>query len=189
MPVSFIVSALQIRGEEITVKVIGALQTFSVPAKSLTIEITESVAVDNPDQAMQVFQRLKDYGVTISIDDFGTGYSSLSYLRDFPACELKIDRAFVKGIVVKQEARELLKAIIVMGHALRMTVVAEGVQDAATAEILELLGCDVLQGYYFSEPKIADDIEALLDGSQGVTRRGNHRPRPDKPSPGSRPPG
>lgn len=180
VPVSINISALQIRGEEIASKVIQVLEQYQVEASLLTIEVTESVAVGDHEQAMQMLQKLKDYGVTISIDDFGTGYSSLSYLRNFPAAELKIDRAFVQDIAINADAKELLKAIVVMGHALRMTVVAEGVEDEATAGILEELGCDVLQGYYFSAPKEAKKIEPLLSAQlkDGQKQWRGHKPAP-----------
>lgn len=162
VPVSINVSALQIRGEELTGKVISALRQHEVKPGCLTIEITESVAVVDPESAINTFQKLEDFGVTISIDDFGTGYSSLSYLRKFPATELKIDRTFVEDITHNSEAKELLRSIIVMGHALGMTVVAEGVEDEQTARLVEELSCHVAQGYHFAKPQEAQRIEAWM---------------------------
>lgn len=162
IPVSINVSALQIRGEQITAKVIKALALHNVDAKLLTIEVTESVAVDDPELAMLIFQQLNNLGVTISIDDFGTGYSSLSYLKNFPASEIKVDRTFISDVAINEQAKQLLKAIITMGHALGMTVVAEGVEDETTAAIVEKLNCDVVQGYYFAKPLPAEEMEAML---------------------------
>lgn len=162
IPVSINVSALQIRGEELTGKVISALKQYEIPPGCLTLEITESVALEDPESAMQTFQELEKYGVTVSIDDFGTGYSSLSYLRKFPATEIKIDRTFVEEITQSTEAKELLRSIIVMGHALGMTVVAEGVEDEHTAQLVEELACDVVQGYYFAMPQEPKEVEALF---------------------------
>jgi diguanylate cyclase (GGDEF)-like protein len=162
IPIAINVSALQIRGDGITSKVIRALALHHVEARLLTIEVTESTAVDDPEQALLIFKELQNLGVTISIDDFGTGYSSLSYLKDFPATEIKIDRAFVSDVATNNQAKELLKAIIVMGHALGMTVVAEGVEDETTAAIMEELNCDIVQGYYFAKPLPVDEIEAML---------------------------
>ncbi|WP_334189064.1 putative bifunctional diguanylate cyclase/phosphodiesterase [Noviherbaspirillum sp.] len=162
VPVSINVSALQVRGHEMTGKVRAALAKHDVDAQSLTLEITESVAIEDPAKAMQVFQSLRHCGVSISIDDFGTGYSSLAYLRDFPAAEIKIDRAFVRDISTNRQALELVKAIVAMGHALGMLVVAEGVEDERTTRLLENLGCDVLQGYFLAQPMDADDLHGLL---------------------------
>lgn len=162
VPVSINVSALQVRGHEMTAKVRAALSKHDVEAQSLTLEITESVAIEDPAKAMQVFQSLRHCGVSISIDDFGTGYSSLAYLRDFPAAEIKIDRAFVRDISTNRQALELVKAIVAMGHALGMLVVAEGVEDERTTRLLENLGCDVLQGYFLAQPMDAEDLRSLL---------------------------
>lgn len=164
-------SALEIRGEGFASKVIAVLDKHKVEARTLTIEVTESIALDDPDKAMLIFQELENHGITVSIDDFGTGYSSLAYLKSFPAKELKIDRAFVSDVAKKSQAKELLKAIIVMGHALHMTVVAEGVEDETTASLLEELNCDVVQGYYFSRPMEASAIEALLAGNDHLRIR------------------
>lgn len=162
IPVSINISALQIRGEELTGKVISALNRHEIPPGCLTLEITESVALEDPESAMQTFQELEKHGVTVSIDDFGTGYSSLSYLRKFPATEIKIDRTFVEEITQSTEAKELLRSIIVMGHALGMTVVAEGVEDEHTAQLVEELACDVVQGYHFAMPQEPKEVEALF---------------------------
>ena len=162
IPVSVNVSALQMRGQEITSKVLDTLDKHQIGAESLTLEITESVAIADPGQAMQVFNTLRHCGVSISIDDFGTGYSSLAYLRNFPAAEIKIDRAFVRDIAKDRQALELVRAIVTMGHALGMLVVAEGVEDETTTELLEDLHCDVLQGYHLGKPMNAEDLNELL---------------------------
>jgi diguanylate cyclase (GGDEF)-like protein len=162
IPVSVNVSALQMRGQEITSKVLDTLDKHQIGAESLTLEITESVAIADPDQAMQVFNTLRHCGVSISIDDFGTGYSSLAYLRNFPAAEIKIDRAFVRDIAKDRQALELVRAIVTMGHALGMLVVAEGVEDEKTTALLEDLNCDVLQGYHLGMPMKAEELNELL---------------------------
>jgi diguanylate cyclase (GGDEF)-like protein len=162
IPVSVNVSALQMRGQEITSKVLGTLEKHQIGAESLTLEITESVAIADPDQAMHVFNTLRHCGVSISIDDFGTGYSSLAYLRNFPAAEIKIDRAFVRDIAKDRQALELVRAIVTMGHALGMLVVAEGVEDEKTTELLEDLHCDVLQGYHLGKPMQVEELDQLL---------------------------
>lgn len=147
--VSVNVSAHQIREGEFASNVKSILRMHEIQPSNLTIEITESMAVEGFENALHTFQELQAFGVTVSLDDFGTGYSSLSYLRKFPATELKIDRSFVVDINQSSAAKELLKSIIVMGHALGMTVVAEGVEDESTALLVEELGCDLVQGYHF----------------------------------------
>jgi diguanylate cyclase (GGDEF)-like protein len=165
VPVAINVSALQIRGEEMTSRVCETLIKHNVSAEYLTLEITESVAIEDPGKAMQIFESLKRCGVSISIDDFGTGYSSLAYLKRFPATELKIDRAFVQDIARNSQSLELVKAMVAMGHALEMRVVAEGVENERTAELLEMLGCDVLQGNHLGLPIDADSIPPLMHSS------------------------
>ena len=105
-------------------------------------------------------------GVTLSIDDFGTGYSCLAYLCRLPARQLKIDRTFVIDMAHVAEARHVVEAVIRLAHSLRMEVVAEGVEFAEQVVALRALGCDMIQGYYFSRPVPAADIDVLLQGGQ-----------------------
>ncbi|HWE40340.1 MAG TPA: EAL domain-containing protein [Isosphaeraceae bacterium] len=129
----------------------------------LTLEITESAMMTDPARAHAIFTRLRDLGVKVSIDDFGTGYSSLAYLRDFPVDELKIDRSFVKALTARGSDACIVRTIIDLGHNLGLRVVAEGVEDAATADVLESLGCDSAQGYHFARPLAAADLAAWLE--------------------------
>lgn len=162
VPVAINVSGLQVAGQEMPACVEEAIACNSIPPHSLTLEITESVAIEDPHKTMEVFQQLRHMGVAISIDDFGTGYSSLAYLKRFPATELKIDRSFIDDIVRNQQSLELVRAVIAMGHALDMKVVAEGVENEHTAAMLEHLQCDILQGNYLGVPVMADEIPPLL---------------------------
>ncbi len=118
----------------------------------LQFEITESTLMHDPDRALQLLARIHDLGIEISIDDFGTGYSSLAHLIDLKAQELKIDRAFVSRMTTDPASASVVQSIIALGHNLGMRVVAEGVEDHATARDLCLAGCDIGQGYLWSKP-------------------------------------
>jgi EAL domain-containing protein (putative c-di-GMP-specific phosphodiesterase class I) len=151
-----------------------------VPAHLLRLEFTESTLVGDPARALEVLQALHDLGVGISIDDFGTGYSSLSYLKHLPADELKIDRSFVAGLLTLTEDAVLVRATIDLGHNLGMTVVAEGVEDAATETVLRDLGCDVAQGYHFARPLPPDALAEWVAAARRVATRGEGPPA-DRP--------
>ena len=115
------------------------------------------------EHTLQVLNRLFALGVRIAIDDYGTGYASLSYLKRLPADELKIDRAFVQHMTTDRSDQAIVRSTINMAHSLGMSVVAEGVEDQATWDLLETLGCDIAQGYYLSRPIPAQDLEHWLD--------------------------
>ncbi len=119
----------------------------------LTLEITESALMQEPEQALQVLRSLKDMGMRLAIDDFGTGYSSMAYLKKLPVDELKIDKSFVLGLASSAEDEIIVRSIIDLGHNLGLKVTAEGVEDEAALEILRRYGCDKTQGYLFSRPQ------------------------------------
>jgi diguanylate cyclase (GGDEF)-like protein len=131
-----------------------------LPSHLLTLELTESGFIGDPDQALLRLQTLKTQGVALSIDDFGTGYSSLSYLTRMPVDELKIDRSFVLAIAGSPEATAVVQAAIEMGHSLGLSVVAEGIEDKGTAADLASLGCDIGQGYVYAKPMPREQFEA-----------------------------
>lgn len=133
---------------------------------SLEFELTESAVMADPVRAMDTLQRLSEMGFALSIDDFGTGYSSLSYLQRLPADEVKIDQSFVKDMVHDEYDRAIVRATIDLGHKLHMSVVAEGVEDKATHDLLAGMGCDVLQGYQVCRPLPADQLAAWLTERQ-----------------------
>jgi diguanylate cyclase (GGDEF)-like protein len=122
-----------------------------VPGDLLCVEITESSILVNPEGTIDVLRRIRALGVRTSIDDFGTGYASMAYLKILPVDEVKVDRSFVKDMAVGKKDRLLVESAIELGHNLGLTVVAEGVEDQATLRALELLGCDVAQGFYFAQ--------------------------------------
>ncbi|SPP63567.1 two-component system response regulator [Nitrospira lenta] len=136
-------------------------ETGANPA-GLELELTESTAMHDAENAVVVFQQLKAMGFSLSIDDFGTGYSSLAYLKRFPIDTIKIDRAFVKDLASESEQAAIAIAIIAMAHGLKLRVLAEGVETQPQLDILRNQGCDAIQGYFFSHPLPADLVEQLI---------------------------
>jgi EAL domain-containing protein (putative c-di-GMP-specific phosphodiesterase class I) len=124
-----------------------------VPSNVLTLEITESLLIDEPDRIAATLTAVADLGVRLSLDDFGTGYSSLSYLSTLPIHQLKIDRSFVAGLGERPECETLVSGIIHLGHGLGLEVIAEGVETPQQAQRLLELGCHLAQGFYFGRPQ------------------------------------
>ena len=155
-------SAQQFRREEIAGTIARTLEQTGVPASHLELEITESVIIQQTEQAIVKFRELNDMNVQLSLDDFGTGYSSLSYLKRFPIDKLKIDQSFVRDISTDPDDAAIVTAIIAMAHSLGLEVIAEGVETAEQLAFLKLLGCDKAQGYYFSKPVAAGEFAVLL---------------------------
>ncbi len=161
--VSVNLSARQFTQDDVVARVREALKESGLPGSDLELEITESLLMDNTDRAAKILRSLKELGVRIAIDDFGTGYSSLSYLKAFPIDTLKIDRSFIKNMIEKpDDAAAIVEAIIAMAKALRLKVVAEGVETREQLSFLQMLGCDQVQGFFFSRPVPAPDFATLL---------------------------
>ena len=150
--VSVNVSSVQFQRQDVAKLVAQALQESQLSAEFLTLEITESVLMSAEDSNRQTLLDIKKMGVALAIDDFGTGYSSLSFLRQFPVDTLKIDRAFIVQSNREPEVRAIISAIITMAHALKLTVVAEGVESESELAFLISSDCDYVQGYYYSKP-------------------------------------
>lgn len=127
-------------------------------ASQIELEITESLAMSDPQLTMQILKRVKQMGMQVSLDDFGTGYSSLSYLQRFPIDCLKIDRSFIVDLVENRSNQELTKTLIGLGHSLGSRVLAEGVETLAQVRMLTEYGCDEAQGYYFGHPQPAAQV-------------------------------
>ena len=163
MRVAINLSAFQMRQDDLVERITTALARHRIDPSLLTCEITESVAMEDTRATQITFQRLGEAGVHLSIDDFGTGYSSLGYLRKLPAEELKIDRSFVMDIETGADARAVVDAVIRLAHALGLKVVAEGVEQERHFAFLRAQGCDELQGYLFSAPLPAAELEAWID--------------------------
>jgi EAL domain-containing protein (putative c-di-GMP-specific phosphodiesterase class I) len=140
----------------------AVLAATGLEADRLSLEITESAFADDPARALDVLKRLKQIGVQLELDDFGTGYSSLTYVRMFPIDALKIDRSFVQGLCESTEDAAIVEAVISMGRALGVNVVAEGVESEDQSLALQTLGCTLAQGYLFSRPLPASALVALV---------------------------
>ncbi|MBT8151464.1 MAG: EAL domain-containing protein [Gammaproteobacteria bacterium] len=129
-----------------------ALSLWQVPAKLLTLEITEDVLIRDKEEAFNHLSKLRALGVRIAIDDFGTGYSSLAYFKHLPADELKIDRAFIEGLLDDKASYSIVKLVIELAHSLGLCVVAEGVEDQRTLDKLKAMHCDYAQGFFIAKP-------------------------------------
>lgn len=140
----------------------AALARHDVAAASLTLEVTESNLMADVEKTITVLRRLRAVGVHLSIDDLGTGYSSLAYLKRLPVDEIKLDKAFVLGMADDPDDEAIVRAIVDVGHRLRMHVVAEGVEDECTYGLLRSIGCDIGQGYWMSRPLPAADVPAWI---------------------------
>jgi diguanylate cyclase (GGDEF)-like protein/PAS domain S-box-containing protein len=151
-----------VQPDEVATLVRDALATEGITPGFLTLEITESLLIEQLDSALGALESLGDLGVRLSLDDFGTGYSSLSYLRDLPFDVVKIDRSLIRNIVETPKAAALAAAIIQMGHALDLQVIAEGVETPEQVALMKALGCDIAQGFYFATPLAPEQLTELL---------------------------
>lgn len=161
--VSVNVSARQFVEPDLFEQVIDALQKSGLPPAALRIEVTESILITNPQSARDVLQRLRGLGIGLKLDDFGTGYSSLSYLHQFPFDTLKIDRSFVSRLTAAGDGLAVVQVIIKLARMLNMKVVAEGLETVEQARVLQQLGVDYGQGYYFSRPVDLPALRQLLE--------------------------
>jgi EAL domain-containing protein (putative c-di-GMP-specific phosphodiesterase class I) len=139
-----------------------ALERTGANPDRLTLELTESVLVDNAEDVIARMNQLKACGVRFSLDDFGTGYSSLAYLKRLPLDQLKIDRAFVRDILSDDSSAAIAQAIISLGRVMGLSVVAEGVETEEQRELLGRLGCHNFQGFLFGRPLPTEGFEAML---------------------------
>jgi EAL domain-containing protein (putative c-di-GMP-specific phosphodiesterase class I) len=162
MAVSVNVSARQFREKTLVARIASALKESGLDAKYLELEVTESLIMQDIDLAVSTMEELRGLGIRLSIDDFGTGYSSLSALKSFPVSRLKIDKSFIDGLLADENDRAVAGAVISLGQTLNLRVIAEGVETDAQAAFLRTINCDEMQGYLFSKPLPACEIEALL---------------------------
>lgn len=163
MHISVNISTLSLLDPDFPGVITGLLASFDIPAAEyLILEITETSSIADPERAMDILLRLSRMGVRISIDDFGTGYSSLGYLKKMPACELKIDKSFVLDMLTNEQDAVIVNAIVQLGHNLGLKVIAEGVETEEVAAALQVMGCDLLQGFGVKRPASAEELTPWL---------------------------
>jgi EAL domain-containing protein (putative c-di-GMP-specific phosphodiesterase class I) len=167
MPVNL--SAVQFHQPELFETVAAVLEATGLDARWLELELTESMLMNDPRTTIATLRRFKDVGIHLSIDDFGTGYSSLSYLKRFPIDALKIDRSFVREITTNPDDAAIATAIILMGHSLKLDVVAEGVETESQLSFLQILQCNEIQGYLISPPVPAAKAQNFLVAHRAIT--------------------
>lgn len=155
-------SPRQFQDQDLVKIVKNILQETNMNPQLLELEITESLAMENLESTIEILNELKKLGLKISLDDFGTGYSSLNYLKTLPMDTLKIDKTFVEDITVSNREQAIMKAVIDLAHSMELTVIAEGVETKEQFLILKQLKCNKVQGYFFSKPLPAEDIEKLF---------------------------
>lgn len=155
-------SACQLADEKIFYKIKDILKETGLPPSYLEVEITETMIIENFETSIRILNKLKDLGIKISLDDFGTGYSSLSYLKQLPINSVKIDKSFIDNITLDLKERFVANSVINLVHGLGLTVVAEGVEKEEQFQLLKDLGCDEIQGYYFSKPVSLEEFEKMI---------------------------
>jgi diguanylate cyclase (GGDEF)-like protein/PAS domain S-box-containing protein len=159
-------SPVQFKSRNLVPSVIAALSASGLAANRLELEITESVLLQDSEATLATLHKLRDFGVRISMDDFGTGYSSLSYLRSFPFDKIKIDRSFVHELASRDDSMAIVRAVTGLGKSLGISTTAEGVETSEQLALLRLEGCTEVQGYLFSPPRPAAEVEELLSQDQ-----------------------
>lgn len=168
MRIAVNLSACQFESMDLYPLVCRTLAETNLASHHLELEITESIAMQNAEQVLNIMQQLTDDGVILAMDDFGTGYSSLSYLKGYPLNVLKIDQVFVRNFLVDEGDEAIIKVIIALAQSFKLAVIAEGVETQAQAERLKALGCQYFQGYFFSKPLTASQATLWLEQQQGL---------------------
>ncbi len=168
MSIAVNLSAAQFRQSHLVQQIKAMLDEAGLDARYLELELTESLAMEDPQAAIEVIDALHAAGIALSIDDFGTGYSSLAYLKRFRISKLKIDQSFVRDIASDPNDRAIVDAIITMAHSLGLTTIAEGVETAEQLAFLREHRCHEVQGYYFSKPLPADEFKAFVQAQNSA---------------------
>jgi diguanylate cyclase (GGDEF)-like protein len=168
IPVAVNLSALQFHQEQLATELAEILKSTRLDPDILELEITESMVMQEPEQAVKLMESFRRMGVRITIDDFGTGYSSLSYLKRFPIDSLKVDKSFVRDLPHSSDDVAITRAVIAMAHSLQMNVVAEGVEHRAQFDVLHAEGCDEFQGYLCRPPLPEEELMRFIreDGAR-----------------------
>jgi len=166
MSVAVNLSPVQFRQATLPLQIMSALSKSGLAPSRLELEITEAVLLKDSESTQATLKQLRDIGVRIALDDFGTGYSSLSYLSRFQFDKIKIDRSFVNDMNTRNDALSIVRAITALGADLGMTVTAEGVETEEQLAQLRNVRCTEVQGFYFSKPKAANDLNEFLSGAR-----------------------
>jgi EAL domain-containing protein (putative c-di-GMP-specific phosphodiesterase class I) len=166
--VSVNLSARNLLDPELASKITARLAAHGIPASRLTVEVTESAAMVDPDRAVAVLDSLRARGVGVSVDDFGTGNASIEYLADLPASEIKIDRSFITDILRDARAEAIVRSTIDLARNLELSVVAEGIESEAVMTHLAELGCATGQGYFISRPLPPEELTPRLSAEFGL---------------------
>ena len=161
-------STKQLQCSQCVTDIVKVFEDLDFKAEWLELEITESTLISNLENTLSNINVFKEMGIQFSIDDFGTGYSSLSYLKSLRISTLKIDREFIKDILVDKDDRSIVSAIIAMGHTLNYTIVAEGAENKEEIILLQYLACDIVQGYYYSKPLPEDTLLAYIENKEWI---------------------
>ena len=155
-------SEIQLREDVVISEFKRLIKKYKIHPKYIEVEITESMLMKSFDKNLKILQEIKDLGVSIALDDFGTGYSSLNYLTKLPIDVLKIDRSFVIDLLISPKSKCIVETIVNLSHQLGIEVVAEGVEDKDQVEYLRTILCDIVQGYYFSKPRMFEQIKEII---------------------------
>jgi diguanylate cyclase (GGDEF)-like protein len=169
VPIAINLSVRSLQDPHLPEMIADLLATWSISPRLLTLEVTESAVMADPQKALAVLEHLRATGVRVAIDDFGTGYSSLAYLKQIPADDLKIDRSFTMSMLTDPTGQAIVRSTIELGHSLGLRVIAEGIEDDATYRALSNLNCDEGQGYYIARPLPREQLIAWLQVRSHVT--------------------
>ena len=165
MSISVNVSTVQLAASSLISDVRSALERSGIAPSRVVLEITEGSLAKDPTRTIEVLERLRELGLRIAIDDFGTGYASLSHLQRLPVDILKVDKSFVAALSEGGKSRALLQAILGVGQALSLAVVAEGIEAQSQMTVLREMGCEMAQGFLVGKPSPAEVAESLLGGN------------------------
>jgi EAL domain-containing protein (putative c-di-GMP-specific phosphodiesterase class I) len=170
-------SRKQLAAPQLIASIRSILERYCTGPSDLKLEITEGAVMQDPEEAVRVLHQIRELGIELHMDDFGTGYSSLSCLHRFPISGLKIDRSFVTNVAERRDYAQVISAIISLTHTLDLNLVAEGVETRDDSKMLQTMGCDLAQGYYFAKPLDAPAAErfVLAGGSAALTSPGDSR--------------
>lgn len=163
--ISINLSARDLKNEDFIDEIIGQIKQNELNNNDFIFEVTESAVMEDPESAIFNLQKIQAFGLQVAMDDFGTGFSSLSQLKSLPISKLKIDKSFILNIDTDKEDQKIVESTIAMAHHLKLQVIAEGVENLASLNILRDMGCDIIQGYHLSKPLPAEEFQQWLHQS------------------------